>query len=176
MLAVGTGALLVNAGLQLVKDGDAEAHGRVMGARPAMPPLAHSQIMSQDDRRDQPSTGHPAVVVDGDMDAVGRLRGSIRWALLVSCWFGIPQTIIPEKPGALSCPITTKPHAFFRWIQAWRTAGERRPLPGIQVRGAGSVLVINLAGTDNMTVPEAAFTGQQQAELSWNGNSWQTMT
>ena len=83
---------------------------------------------------------------------------------------------LSPKPGALSYSITTKPHAFFRWIQAWRTAGERRPLPGIQVRGAGSVLVINLAGTDNMTVPEAAFTGQQQAELSWNGNSWQTMT
>ena len=35
--------------------------------------LAQSQMMGQSDRKDQPSIGHQAVVIEGDLDAVGLL-------------------------------------------------------------------------------------------------------
>ena len=33
-----------------------------------------SQMMGQGDRKDQPSIGHQAVVIEGDVDAVGMLK------------------------------------------------------------------------------------------------------
>ena len=36
--------------------------------------LAQSQVVGQSDRKDQPGIGHQAVVVKGDVDAVGMLR------------------------------------------------------------------------------------------------------
>ena len=33
-----------------------------------------SQMMGQGDRKDQPSIGHQAVVIEGDVDAVGMLQ------------------------------------------------------------------------------------------------------
>ena len=36
--------------------------------------LAQSQALGQSDRKDQPSIGHQAVVIEGDLDAVGVLQ------------------------------------------------------------------------------------------------------
>ena len=36
--------------------------------------LAQSQMMGQSDRKDQPSIGHQAMIVEGDLDAVGMLQ------------------------------------------------------------------------------------------------------
>ena len=36
--------------------------------------LAQSQMMGQSDRKDQPSIGHQATIVEGDVDAVGVLK------------------------------------------------------------------------------------------------------
>ena len=36
--------------------------------------LAQSQMMGQSDRKDQPSIGHQAMIVEGDVDAVGVLK------------------------------------------------------------------------------------------------------
>ena len=36
--------------------------------------LAQSQMAGQSNRKDQPSIGHQAVVIEGNVDAVGLLR------------------------------------------------------------------------------------------------------
>ena len=36
--------------------------------------LAQSQMMGQSDRKDQPSIGHQAMIVEGNVDAVGVLK------------------------------------------------------------------------------------------------------
>ena len=36
--------------------------------------LAQSQMMGQRDRQDQPCIGHQAVIVEGDVNAIGALR------------------------------------------------------------------------------------------------------
>ena len=36
--------------------------------------LAQSQMMGQSDRKEQPGIGHQAVVVEGDLDAVGVIQ------------------------------------------------------------------------------------------------------
>ena len=36
--------------------------------------LAQSQMMGQSNRKDQPSIGHQAVVIESNLDAVGLLR------------------------------------------------------------------------------------------------------
>ena len=36
--------------------------------------LAQFQMMGQSDRKDQPGIGHQAVVIEGDLDAVGMVK------------------------------------------------------------------------------------------------------
>ena len=36
--------------------------------------FTQSQVLGEGDRKEQPSIGHQAVVVEGDVDAVGLLR------------------------------------------------------------------------------------------------------
>jgi len=66
--------------------------------------FAQSQMMGQSDWQDQPSIGHQAVIVEGDLDAIRVVRGSIRWVLLVSGWFSVSKTIIPEA-GSTFLPL-----------------------------------------------------------------------
>ena len=46
--------------------------------------------------KDQASIGHQAVVVEGDLDAVGWSSGSIYWVLLIWGCFSVSKTIIPD--------------------------------------------------------------------------------
>ena len=39
--------------------------------------LAQTQMMGQRDRKEQPGTGHQAVVVEGDLDAIGMVKLSL---------------------------------------------------------------------------------------------------
>ena len=77
--------------------------------------LAQSQMAAQRNRQEQPSIGHQAVIVEGDVDAVGLLH------LLASFGCSSPgtgfmcQKPLSPKPGALSYPFTTPPHSSFRW-------------------------------------------------------------
>ena len=69
-----------------------------------------AQVPGEGGGKDQPGIGHQAVVVEGDLDAVG--------VLLVSGWFSVSKTIIPdseEHPFALSGGFS---HAPVRWIGA----------------------------------------------------------
>ena len=47
---------------------------RISQINAALHQLAQSQMMGQRDRQDQPSIGHQAMIVEGDLDAVGLLR------------------------------------------------------------------------------------------------------
>ena len=47
--------------------------------------FTQSQVLGEGDRKEQPSIGHQAVVVEGDVDAVGLLRW---WHLLGAPRFG----------------------------------------------------------------------------------------
>ena len=58
--------------------------------------LAQSQMAGQSNRQEQPSIGHQAMIVEGDVDAVG--------VLLVSGWFHVSETIIPEA-GSTFLPL-----------------------------------------------------------------------
>ena len=77
-----------------------------------------AQVQGQGGRKDQPSIGHQAVVVEGDLDAVG----VVAWQHLL----GAPglgtvwcyQNHYPSSTGALPCPFSTLRHSSFRWIGA----------------------------------------------------------
>ena len=62
--------------------------------------LRQAQMPAQRGWQDQPSIGHQAVVVEGDLDAVGVViwwsSGSIFWVLLVSGWIPLSKSIIPD--------------------------------------------------------------------------------
>ena len=79
--------------------------------------FTQTQVLGQRDRKEQPSIGHQAAVVEGDLDAVGMVKWCICWVLLVSGRFGLCKTIIPEA-GALSYPFSTPLLLSLRWIGA----------------------------------------------------------
>ena len=59
--------------------------------------FTQTQVLGQRDRKEQPSIGHQAAVVKGDLPMrSGWSSGSICWVLLVSGRFAVSQTIIPE--------------------------------------------------------------------------------
>ena len=58
--------------------------------------LGKAEVQGQGGRKEQSSVGHQAVVVEGDLDAVGVARGSIYWVLLFWGRSSVSKTIIPE--------------------------------------------------------------------------------
>ena len=58
--------------------------------------FTQAHALGEGGRKEQPSIVDQAVVVEGDLDASRSLHGSIRWVLLVSGWFSVSKTIIPE--------------------------------------------------------------------------------
>ena len=78
--------------------------------------LGDAKVQGQGGRQDQPSIGHQAVVIKGDLDAVG----VVAWQHL----FGPPglgsgwcfQNHYPRSTGALSYPFSTPRHSSSRWI------------------------------------------------------------
>ena len=66
--------------------------------------FTQAQVLGEGDRKEQPSIGHQAVVVEGDLVRSGWSSGSICWVLLVSGWFAVSKTIIPEA-GSTFLPI-----------------------------------------------------------------------
>ena len=74
-------------------------------------------MLGEGHRKDQPSIGHQAVVVKGDVDVVGWLRGSIYWVLLIWGRFGVTKTIIPAAQEHF-LPLQHAATLIFRWIGA----------------------------------------------------------
>ena len=78
--------------------------------------LGQAKVQGEGDRKEQPSIGHQAVVIAGDLDAVGVLQWEHRLGApcfwLVSC----SRNHYPRSTGALSYPFSTLPHSSFRWI------------------------------------------------------------
>ena len=80
--------------------------------------LGQGEIQGQGGWQDQPSIGHQAAVVKGDVDAVG----VVKWQHLL----GAPdlgqglcfQNHYPRSTGAPSYPFSTPRHSPFRWIRA----------------------------------------------------------
>ena len=67
--------------------------------------FTQTQVMGEGDREEQPGIGHQAVVVEGDLNAVGMVAsGSINRVLLVSGWFSVSKTIIPEARSTFLPP------------------------------------------------------------------------
>ena len=64
--------------------------------------LAQSQVVDQGYQQDQSGIGHQAVIVEGNLDAVGALQWCIRWLFLVSGWFSLSKTMIPEAGNTFS--------------------------------------------------------------------------
>ena len=48
--------------------------GRISEVNVVVDEFTQSQVLGEGDRKEQPSIGHQAVVVEGDVDAVGLLR------------------------------------------------------------------------------------------------------
>ena len=64
--------------------------------------FTQSQVLGEGDRKEQPSIGHQAVVVEGDVDAVGCSDGSIFWVLLERVGLvSARRTIIPRNQMGL---------------------------------------------------------------------------
>ena len=52
-----------------------------------------TQVLGEGHRKEQPSIGHQAVVVEGDLNAVGVLKCSIYRVLPVSGGFPVPKPL-----------------------------------------------------------------------------------
>ena len=89
--------------------------------------FTQTQVLGQRDRKEQPSIGHQAAVVEGDLDAVGP-RGHLP-SIGVGCSSGrFPangpggflsrKRHYPRSTGALSYPFSTPRHSYLRWIGA----------------------------------------------------------
>ena len=71
--------------------------------------FTQTQVLGEGDREEQPGIGHQAVVVEGDLNAVGdgQVVASIR-CLLVSGWFSVSKTIIPEAQEHFLTPFARR--------------------------------------------------------------------
>ena len=58
--------------------------------------FTQTQVLGEGDRKEHPSIGHQAVVVEGDLNAVEGSRGSTYSVRLISVRFWNSKTIIPE--------------------------------------------------------------------------------
>ena len=71
--------------------------------------FTQTQVLGEGDRKEQPCIGHQAVVVEGDLNAVGdgQVVASIRCPLF-SGWFSVSKTIIPEAQEHFLTPSTRR--------------------------------------------------------------------
>ena len=81
--------------------------------------FTQTQVLGEGHRKDQPGIGYQAVVVEGDLDAVGM----VKWQHLLGApglgWGLCFQNHHPGSTGALSYPFSTPRHLSFRWIGAY---------------------------------------------------------
>ena len=82
--------------------------------------LGPTQALGQGDRQDQSGIGHQAMIIKGNLDAVGALL-----VASIGCsWSGVGFVFLKPlspKPRALSYPFSTPPHSSLRWIGAKKT-------------------------------------------------------
>ena len=66
--------------------------------------FGQAQAPGQGGRKDQPGIGHQAVIVEGDADAIGVVRGSIYWVLLFWGRFSVSKPL-SQKHGSTFLPL-----------------------------------------------------------------------
>ena len=84
---------------------------RISEVKVAVDEFTETQVLGEGHRKEQPSIGHQAVVVEGDLNAVGVLK----WQHLL----GAPcsKTIFPEAREHLLAASGHCPDTLLRWIR-----------------------------------------------------------